>query len=225
VPAFPLDGGRLFRAALWRWTGSLARATSIATRTGIGFAYALMVLGGVQVLTGGVVGGIWLAVIGFGLRAAAQASQQNLALRETLSPLAVREVMATDVVGVPPAATIDDVVDVLWRHHVSSLPVLEGRILRGIVTLQHVVQVPDERRASVRVAGVMRAVKPALTIGPDESVDLALERASGNGLGRLAVVEGSILVGWLSVKDITHVLAPGGAGARRAAAPPAQRAA
>jgi Zn-dependent protease len=42
VPAFPLDGGRVLRAALWAWSGSVERATRLATR--IGSAVALVMV-------------------------------------------------------------------------------------------------------------------------------------------------------------------------------------
>src|SRR5437868_3117865 len=44
IPAYPLDGGRVLRAVLWRWKGSVRRATRVASQVGSGFGLALIVL-------------------------------------------------------------------------------------------------------------------------------------------------------------------------------------
>jgi CBS domain-containing protein len=76
------------------------------------------------------------------------------------------------------------------------------------------------------VSEIMRPVSDDLIVGPNDSVFDALGKASRNQVGRLAVLEGSRLVGYLSLKDITHVLAlrglpdgarPGASGAGRRA--------
>ena len=81
VPGFPLDGGRLLRAALWQWKGTLSRATYIASRVGAVIAFGLMGLGVLQVLAGAFVGGLWLIFIGLFLRTAADAGYTQMALR------------------------------------------------------------------------------------------------------------------------------------------------
>lgn len=81
LPGFPLDGGRLLRAALWKATGSLTRATRYATLAGQMLAWVLIALGVWSVLLGDVVGGIWLILIAWFLRSAAIASwRQQLVL-------------------------------------------------------------------------------------------------------------------------------------------------
>lgn len=59
VPGFPLDGGRLLRAALWKAKGDLARATRIASQAGEAFGLVLMGLGVWRALTGEFLGGLW----------------------------------------------------------------------------------------------------------------------------------------------------------------------
>ena len=80
IPAFPLDGGRVLRSALWRWTGSLTRATEIATRVGAGFGALLMALAVVQLIFGNVVTAMWWFLIGMFLRGAAQSSYRRVAM-------------------------------------------------------------------------------------------------------------------------------------------------
>jgi Zn-dependent protease len=80
LPAFPLDGGRLLRAALWAWDGRVERATGLAVSVSGGIAVALIVLGGIQVISGGVLAGVWLALVGAFVLEAARATARRSGL-------------------------------------------------------------------------------------------------------------------------------------------------
>jgi len=218
VPGFPLDGGRLLRAALWKWKGTLDQATYVASRVGVAFAFALMALGVLQIFGGAVLGGVWFIIIGMFLRGAADASYSQMALREALGRVPVRDIMTREVVTVPMDATVAQLADAFWTHHVTSFPVVDGGGVRGIASVQQVHSVPAEQRTQRRVSGLMRPLTDDLVVGPDASVFDALGKASRNDVGRLAVVSNSRQVGYLSLKDITHVLTlrglPGGAADR-----------
>jgi Zn-dependent protease/CBS domain-containing protein len=207
VPGFPLDGGRLLRAALWKWKGTLGQATYMASRVGVGFAFALMALGFLQILRGAVIGGFWFIIIGMFLRGAADASYSQMALREALARPPVRDIMAREVVTVPPEATVAQLADAFWAHRVTSFPVVDAGTVRGIASVQQVHAVPAEQRTVRRVSELMWPLTDDLIVGPDDSAFDALGKASRNQVGRLAVLKDSRLVGYLSLKDITHVLA------------------
>jgi Zn-dependent protease len=93
VPAFPLDGGRLLRAALWAWNGRLHRATRTASRLGTLLAIALIALGAVRGFAGDAVGGLWLAMIGVFLHRSARTSEQLAAVRGHLERVRVADLM------------------------------------------------------------------------------------------------------------------------------------
>ncbi len=207
VPGFPLDGGRVLRAAVWKWKGALDQATYIASRVGVGFAFALMALGVFQIFGGAVLGGFWLIVIGMFLRGAADASYSQMALREALARLPVRDIMTREVVTVPVDASVAQLADAFWAHHVTSFPVVDRDAVRGIASVQQVHTVPPEQRTQRRVSDLMRPLADDLVVGPDDSAFDALGKATWNQIGRLAVIEDGRLIGYLSLKDITHVLA------------------
>jgi Zn-dependent protease/CBS domain-containing protein len=211
VPGFPLDGGRILRAALWAARRDRIAATRTASRVGMGFAVLLMLLGVWRALGGEFLGGLWLVAIGFFLRQAAGLSYHQVILRGALAPHRVAEVMTRAVVSVPPGLTVEHLVDrYFWRYHVTSFPVVDGHRVVGLVSLRELDRLPRERRRTVTVREVMRPLTPDLAISPAESLWTAFERVSGNGAGRVAVVEDGRLVGYLSVKDVLHVLALAG---------------
>ncbi|MEN8160354.1 MAG: site-2 protease family protein, partial [Myxococcota bacterium] len=111
LPGFPLDGGRMLRAVLWWRTGSLRRASRVATEAGKGLGLGLAILGGLQIFAGALVGGIWLVLIGLFARGLAESSYQSLILRQLLGQVAVEDVMVRDPVCVPPDLTLARLVD------------------------------------------------------------------------------------------------------------------
>jgi Zn-dependent protease/predicted transcriptional regulator len=225
IPGFPLDGGRVLRAVVWRWKGSLGQATEIASRVGGGFAIALMVLGVARVVNGDVIGGMWMTFIGMFLRSAATSSATLVATREALEGVPVRDVMTRDVRTIHATATLLDLAERLWDHHVTSLPVLDGDRVLGLVTVGHLKTVPRDGWRLARVGDLARPMTDELAVTPDDSVYRAYEKASRNGLGRLAVLDAGRLAGYLSIRDITHVLALRQAGAAPRNGRPLRRAA
>ncbi|MGH7263927.1 MAG: site-2 protease family protein [Candidatus Rokuibacteriota bacterium] len=215
VPGFPLDGGRVLRAALWRARGDLQWATRVASRAGSIVGLALMALGVLRGLTGEFLGGLWFVLIGLFLRQAAESSYQQLVVRRALGPLAVRDVMTREVVHVAPELPLAKVVDdYFWRHHVTSFPVLDGGRVVGILSIHRLSEVPQDRWATTAVRDVMLPLADTLSAAPGDRVPEVLDKLSHNGLGRLAVIDGGRLAGYLSLKDVMHVLTVSTVGGR-----------
>lgn len=217
VPGFPLDGGRLLRAVLWKIRGDLAWATRMASLAGSALALFLVGVGVLRALAGEFLGGLWLVLIGLFLRQAAAGSYQQLLLRRALGALRVRDVMSRQVISVPADLPLDRVVeDFFWPHHVTSFPVVEGTRLAGILSLRQLDRVPRERWADTPARALMLPIADPLRAAAGDSVWDAFVKLSTNGLGRLAVVEGDRLAGYLSLKDVIHIVAV-------APAPPGRR--
>ena len=208
VPGFPLDGGRVLRAALWHAKGNLEWATRVASRAGSIVALALIGLGIARSLTGEFLGGLWFVLIGLFLRQAAEGSYKQLLLRRVLGPLAVRDVMTRDVISVPADLPLTRVVDeYFWRHHVTSFPVVDGDRLVGILSIHRLGHRPREEWHATPARDAMQPIVEALIARPADRVPDALAKLSRNGLGRLAVLDDGRLAGYLSPRDVLHVLA------------------
>lgn len=101
VPAFPLDGGRIARAAAWKLTGDRARATRLAARLGEGFSWLMIGYGVWQLMTGDVFGGLWAVVLGWLLGSAARAAVAQSAVTERLEGVTVADIMDAEPVTIP----------------------------------------------------------------------------------------------------------------------------
>ena len=101
VPAFPLDGGRIARAAIWKVTGDRGRATRLAGLVGQGFAALLIGFGLFLSLTGNVYDGLWLAVLGYLLWQSARGAVLQSAVTSRLEGVTVADIMDADPVTLP----------------------------------------------------------------------------------------------------------------------------
>jgi Zn-dependent protease len=101
LPGFPLDGGRVLRAAVWQFTGNFQKANRFATTSGQLVAYGFMGLGVFIIFTGYLFNGLWLIFIGWFLQNAASSSYAQSTMQQTLRDLSVAQVMATDWPQVP----------------------------------------------------------------------------------------------------------------------------
>src|SRR5262249_23954210 len=98
APGFPLDGGRIFRAIIWGITKEFSKATLVAGSSGKVVAYALIGVGGYEVLyKGDLYSGLWLGFIGWYLLIAAQQSIAQMTIRDALSGLHASDVMSHEV--------------------------------------------------------------------------------------------------------------------------------
>jgi Zn-dependent protease/CBS domain-containing protein len=206
VPAFPLDGGRILRAALWFWFKDLEKSTQIASSAGKIFAYFLMFTGLLNIFGAAFLTGIWLIFIGLFLLEAAEESYRQLVLKGVLSGLRVMDIMTPSVIHVDAKLTLDKLVDdyiFRYRHH--GFPVTEDDELRGMVTLHAIKGIPKENWPKIKVAEVMHHISPSLIIMSRSSARQALKKISQNQARRLMVIEDHKLVGIVTQRDILRI--------------------
>jgi Zn-dependent protease len=208
VPAFPLDGGRVLRSALWHWKKDLRRATRLAAQIGSGFALFLMFIGVVNVVTGSVIGGVWQFMIGMFLRGAAQASYQQVMVRRALEGQTVAHLMKKDPVAVPAGITLRDLVEnYIYTYHYKMYPVMEDQELVGCISTRQVKEVSRSEWDRRTVGELAVACSPQNSIAPDTDAVKALSVMNRTGNSRLMVVDKGRLVGILSLKDVLALLA------------------
>ncbi|NLF38221.1 CBS domain-containing protein [bacterium] len=208
LPAFPLDGGRVLRCALWKWKRNLRWATHVSSDIGAGFGAALMVLGIVNAIMGAFISGVWWFMIGMFLRSSSRMSYRRLLFRRAFEGEPVRRFMETSVITVTPDTTVSDLVDhYVYRHHFKMFPVVADGRLVGRVTTREIKNVPREQWPQRRVEDIMAPCAPDSTISPDMDAMHALSRMSRSETSRLMVVDHGGLVGIISLKDLLQFLA------------------
>lgn len=206
VPAAPLDGGRLLRAALWWRGGDWQRAAVTAARAGQFFGIGLIVLGLLQVVLVGL-GGLWLALIGWFLVNAARAEQYHAEQQQALAGVRVADVMSAEPTTAPPQLTVDQFVDeYLMRHRFSAFPLVDGGGLTGLVTLNRVRQVPPESRARTTLLDIACTPDEVPTAHPQEALTDLLARMSGCSDGRAVVLHDGEVVGIVSPTDVARTV-------------------
>lgn len=213
IPAAPLDGGRLLRAVIWWRTGDRLRATLRATQAGRLFGWFLVVFGLLTFLTGRFPGGLWLALIGWFLIAAASAEGQQAAVRMALSGVPVERIMTHDPVTVHSSMTVEDFLsDYALAHRHSAYPVLDDMgTAVGLITHRRVAEVLPVNRPNVTLRQVACGVEDVPTTNPSEPVADLLPRLAGCAEGRALVFSDGHLEGIVSLSDVTRALRWSGA--------------
>jgi Zn-dependent protease len=207
LPGFPLDGGRVLRAGLWRAFDNLPEATRIATAFGQALG-VLMIVGGIFLLIAtGDLGWLWISLIGWFLNQAAQSSYQQLIVRQALVGVSVSSVMTPQVESIPADVTLDRVVTeyVMGRNH-PAFPVMDGDQLLGLLCLGDIRGIPRERWSWTTAREAVPPLADHQTIRPGVDAWDALLRMTTESCGRFLVLEDGATVGIISRTDIVRLM-------------------
>lgn len=208
LPAFPLDGGRVFRSLLWWATGNLRRATSTASVLGQGFAYLLIGLGVMLILADHFIQGVWLGLIGLFLHNAARAGYQQVVVRQILQGEPVSRFMTREPIVVPIDLDLRSwVEDYVYRYHRKTFPVVSDGHVAGLIGTAALGQYSRDEWGRHTVAEAMRRDVEAVSIAPGDDALTALGKMERTGASRLLVMSEGRLVGILSLKDLLRFLA------------------
>ncbi len=210
LPAAPLDGGRLLRAAVWKATGDRTKASVVAARAGWVLGALLIGLGFWQFFAGAGFGGLWLILIGWFLIGAAGMEERQARMGSALRGIRVADVMTPQPQTASGEMTVADFVDnYLFAYRHSALPLtVEGRPV-GLVTLDRVRDVPADRRSATPLAEVSCRADELVLASPDESLNDLLPRLSECADGRALVVADDRLIGIISPSDISRAVQRG----------------
>lgn len=209
LPGFPLDGGRLFRSIIWRFTGNLQQATRVASIGGRLLGYGLIAFGFWQLFSPipNYIGSLWLILIGWFLNNAAEASYQDLLVRTMLEGAKVRQIMTLNPETVPADLKLQDLVDqYFFNRNYQSFPVTENNRPIGLVTLNQVKQVPREEWPQRSVKDIMISTEEGITVRPEEDMAKVLEKMQEMGSRRLLVTSNGSLAGIISATDVAKWL-------------------
>ena len=207
-PGYPLDGGRVLRALLWKKRGNITEATRIAGLCGIFIAVSLVIMGiymAVSPKWQGTLSGLWSVLVGLFLFDAAAGVVKHA---RNMKQATVGDVMGATLALEPDVLISHFVDEILPLHRRVSFPVARGQQLHGILTLEDLKSLPRERWRVTRARDVMRPVNPTLFVEASATVARADELMQTNGVGSVAVVDHrGQLVGFLQQGRLKKVKA------------------
>lgn len=212
IPGYPLDGGRIFRAFLWKATGNHHQATITASLVGRFFGFLLIFWGIWAVFTGRAGNGIWIALIGWFLESAAGSQIREEGAKTLLNGHVVAEAMGKQFIEVSEDATVQELADQAVQSSGAApvtgpVIVTHDGIPEGMVTLGGVHATPANAWPTTRVGQIMIPLQKLATTRPDAVLWSALEKMGRDGATQLVVLDGDRVVGVLSRGDVLNYLA------------------
>jgi Zn-dependent protease/predicted transcriptional regulator len=207
IPAFPLDGGRVLRSAIWKAKNNLRSATRVSSWIGSAFAFVLIAYGVFSFLRGGFIGGMWWFLIGLFLNNAARSSYQQVVMRQTLEGEKASRFMEKNPLTVNGSITIRELVeDHIYTHHFKMYPVVERGKLIGCISTKEVKNVPRSEWDKRTVREFAVHCSSDNSVAPDTDAINVLSKMKQTGQSRLMVVENGKLVGVITLKDMLNFI-------------------
>ncbi len=206
LPGFPMDGGRILRALIWQATGDIKKATSIASKVGQGVAFLLIFLGIFQILRGNL-GGFWLIFVGWFLHSAAVRGYKQVSVESTLKGVHAKELMREDFEKISGNILVRELVDNYILHKKERVFLVEDdHILQGIVCLEDVKAIPQEKWTEVRVREIMTPKDKLEAVSPGDDGNKILNSLTAKDIHQVPVVEGGKVTGIICRSDILHYI-------------------
>ncbi len=207
IPGFPLDGGRVLRALVWRYSGNFQRATKIASSTGQIIAFGFIGWGVFTIFNGQFFNGLWLAFIGWFLQNAAASTYAQATVQNALSGVRVSQVMERDCLRVPSLLTINQLVE----EHVLSggqrcFFVADNGDLKGMITLRDIAQIPKPKWRLTTTGQAMIPLSRLVKVSPDAQLISAMHTMDTANINQMPVLTDDVLLGVISREQIVHYL-------------------
>ena len=206
IPGFPMDGGRVLRAAAWKFTGDKIRATRIASIIGQVFAFGFIVLGVFAFFGGSGIGGLWIAFIGWFLLNAAKATYSQLEITEGLKNVTVGDLMSLDCPILDPRMNVQTMVEEHMLRSGRRCYLVGDGEPEGLITPHEIKGISREMWPMTLVGDIMKPIEEVHTIARSAPVMEALDKMAREDVNQLPVMEGEKLAGIISRDRIVKYL-------------------
>lgn len=207
LPGFPLDGGRILRSILWWWSNNLKWATRIASQGGTWLGFSMIFLGIIQLIQGGLIGGLWMILIGFFLQSISKMSYQELFIKEIFRGDSIKKYVKKDPIYVESDLTLQELVeDYFYRYYHKLYPVMQNGELVGSISFDTVSETEREKWPEIRVMQVMSECSEKNMVDVETDVAKVLEIMRSHMTKRLIVTQEGKLYGIITLKDLMDVI-------------------
>jgi Zn-dependent protease/predicted transcriptional regulator len=203
IPGFPLDGGRVLRAALWQFGGNLRNATRWASRAGQVVAFLFIGLGAMQFLLGGSFNGLWFIFIGWYLNSAARASDQQAAVQDILAKVKARNVGLEQCAPVSSDVRLDRLVEKrILQDGQRCFFVTESDHPQGVITLDDIRAVSQDQRSVLTASQIMRPVSTIVAADADDDAWSLVQRMGEEGVSEIPVTDNGRFLGLITRENL-----------------------
>lgn len=207
IPGFPLDGGRILRSAIWRFTGDIRTATRWASRGGLLLAWLLILYGAGRVLLAGDLSGFWLVLVGWFLNGAAAGAYHQVLLRGALQGVSVADVMSREIPAVDADLRLPQFAEqYLMRYSYTGYPVVREGEFIGVVTVEDIRSLRRDLWGVTSIGVLAHCPDERRVVQDDQEAWDALVQMLESRATRLLVLHGSRVSGSVSRAAILRLL-------------------
>ena len=208
IPAYPLDGGRIVRAAVWLRTGSERRGWLSAAATGRLAGILAVVVGLGAAIVGPTTTGAMIALSGWFLFLSARTISDRLKVDALIGGLHVEDAMERTPVTVQPGLTVDTLAAQLLDREstMTAVPVVHDDVVVGMLGVREIRRLRPNKWATTRVEDVMAKPPRLPIVAARDTLIAALERLQRAGLDGVPVLDGQTLVGVLTRRSVGQLL-------------------
>ncbi len=207
IPGFPLDGGRVLRAALWSLSHNFDKATRWAANVGKGIAILFILYGIAQVLRGGDLGGIWMVLIGWFLLSAADQSLRQVKIQNALADYTVRDIASPFYNRLAAGENLEDYFNqISGQHEYRPSLVMDDDQLLGVIAPSDLRRTPREQWNSTPVRQAMTPRDQLTTAGPRESLHEVLKKIVAANLSQIPILQDGKVQGVIRRDRILQLL-------------------
>jgi len=207
IPGFPMDGGRVLRAIIWKITGNLRKSTRIASATGQAIAFLFIVFGIFLIFSRALFNGLWMVFIGWFIHSAAARGYKQVVMKDMLKDIRAQDLMNREFETVSRDLPLQELIEehILKKRQRAFLVFDRGQ-LDGIICLDDVKAVPKENWTTTRVGEIMTPKEKLETVLPEDDGSSVLGKLTGKNVNQVPVVKGGKVEGILCRSDVLQFL-------------------
>ncbi|MDX5378967.1 MAG: site-2 protease family protein [Halomonas sp.] len=209
IPGFPLDGGRVLRAVVWKLTNNAGKANETAFASGKLVAYGLFGLAVWNMVGGNLIGGLWILLVAWFLLNMTQAQSRMYMLRERLAGVRARDLADPDVPLVMGQRPIETWLyqDVLPSGRRAFLVGRDTAHVEGLVSLSDARRVAQSQWPDTRLAEIMTPADRLHHVAPGAKADEILQLLNEHGLNQVPVMEeDGRVTGWIDRQRLLRTI-------------------
>lgn len=210
LPAYPMDGGRLFHALIWSFTRERERATRIAAAASAMVGLSIAGAGLLLIARGSLLSGMWIAVMAWFIMRSAQAEVTSEIAVAPLAELRAGSVADPAPPSIEPDVTCKTALERMVTTRQRALPVVIGPRLLGLVTLSDFAKLGRRSGESAYVTAIMTPAERLVTIAEDVPALEAFKMLAQSGYRQLPVLDAQDrLIGFIGHETVARALAFG----------------